>query len=147
MRETITVEEISGNIFADIGLPKPEVRLAKADLAIRIFRSCSRPATHSNSRRPHLEDRSTQNFAPFAWSAFRLLYRTAHILLNFTSRSPLAISHPQHFLDEVNNFDVFPMLFQILSNEPPVAVVGFFFTAKKTTFSDGVTGDIRFDPA
>jgi predicted XRE-type DNA-binding protein len=26
----------SGNVFADIGLPKPEERLAKADLAIRI---------------------------------------------------------------------------------------------------------------
>jgi hypothetical protein len=32
----IEVEEGSGNIFADIGLPKPEERLAKADLAIRI---------------------------------------------------------------------------------------------------------------
>jgi hypothetical protein len=26
----------SGNVFADIGLPNPEERLAKADLAIRI---------------------------------------------------------------------------------------------------------------
>jgi len=26
----------SGNVFADIGLPRPEERLAKADLAIRI---------------------------------------------------------------------------------------------------------------
>jgi predicted XRE-type DNA-binding protein len=32
----IEVEEGSGNVFADIGLPNPEERLAKADLAIRI---------------------------------------------------------------------------------------------------------------
>jgi predicted XRE-type DNA-binding protein len=30
------VEEGDGNVFADIGLPKPEERLGKADLAIRI---------------------------------------------------------------------------------------------------------------
>jgi len=36
MRKRIGVEEGSGNVFADIGLPKPEGRLAKADLAIRI---------------------------------------------------------------------------------------------------------------
>jgi predicted XRE-type DNA-binding protein len=30
------VEESSGNVFADVGLPKPQERLAKADLAIRI---------------------------------------------------------------------------------------------------------------
>src|ERR1700752_4961658 len=29
-------EESTGNVFADIALPKPEERLAKADLAIRI---------------------------------------------------------------------------------------------------------------
>jgi len=32
----IEVEEGRGNVFADIGLPNPEERLAKADLAIRI---------------------------------------------------------------------------------------------------------------
>ena len=32
----IEVERGSGNIFADIGLPNPEERLAKANLAIRI---------------------------------------------------------------------------------------------------------------
>jgi predicted XRE-type DNA-binding protein len=32
----ITVEEGSGNVFADIGLPSPEQRLAKAALAFRI---------------------------------------------------------------------------------------------------------------
>ena len=36
MNKKIQVEEGSGNIFADIGLPNPEERLAKADLAIRI---------------------------------------------------------------------------------------------------------------
>ena len=36
MSKRIHVEEGSGNVFADIGLPKPEERLAKADLAIRI---------------------------------------------------------------------------------------------------------------
>ena len=36
MRKRIKVEGSSGNIFADIGLPNPEERLAKADLAIRI---------------------------------------------------------------------------------------------------------------
>lgn len=36
MARTIEVEEGSGNVFADIGLPDPEERLAKADLAIRI---------------------------------------------------------------------------------------------------------------
>ena len=36
MRKRIEVEEGSGNVFADIGLPNPEERLAKADLAIRI---------------------------------------------------------------------------------------------------------------
>jgi predicted XRE-type DNA-binding protein len=30
------IQEKSGNVFADIGLPKPQERLAKADLAIRI---------------------------------------------------------------------------------------------------------------
>jgi predicted XRE-type DNA-binding protein len=36
MARPIKVEEGSGNIFADLGLPNPEERLAKADLAIRI---------------------------------------------------------------------------------------------------------------
>jgi predicted XRE-type DNA-binding protein len=34
----ITVEPGSGNVFADIGLPNPEERLAKAELAYRISR-------------------------------------------------------------------------------------------------------------
>lgn len=36
MNKKIEIEEGGGNIFADIGLPDPEERLAKADLAIRI---------------------------------------------------------------------------------------------------------------
>jgi predicted XRE-type DNA-binding protein len=36
MSNRIEVEEGSGNVFADISLPNPEERLAKADLAIRI---------------------------------------------------------------------------------------------------------------
>jgi predicted XRE-type DNA-binding protein len=36
MSKKIRVEEGSRNVFADIGLPNPEERLAKADLAIRI---------------------------------------------------------------------------------------------------------------
>ncbi len=36
MAKKIDVTESSGNVFADIGLPNPEERLAKADLAIRI---------------------------------------------------------------------------------------------------------------
>jgi predicted XRE-type DNA-binding protein len=41
MRKKIQVEEGSGNVFADIGLPNPEERLAKADLAIRISEAIS----------------------------------------------------------------------------------------------------------
>jgi predicted XRE-type DNA-binding protein len=36
MARAIDIEESSGNVFADLGLPNPEERLAKADLAIRI---------------------------------------------------------------------------------------------------------------
>ncbi|MBI4207471.1 MAG: XRE family transcriptional regulator [Betaproteobacteria bacterium] len=36
--EKILVEESSGNVFADLGLPNAEERLAKADLAIAIAR-------------------------------------------------------------------------------------------------------------
>jgi predicted XRE-type DNA-binding protein len=36
MTRRIGVEEGSGNVFSDIGLPNPEERLAKADLATRI---------------------------------------------------------------------------------------------------------------
>lgn len=36
MSKGIAVQEGSGNVFTDIGLPNPEERLAKADLAIRI---------------------------------------------------------------------------------------------------------------
>lgn len=36
MAKSVRMEASSGNVFADIGLPKPEERLAKADLALRI---------------------------------------------------------------------------------------------------------------
>ena len=36
MAKAIQVEKGSGNVFADIDLPNPEERLAKANLAIRI---------------------------------------------------------------------------------------------------------------
>lgn len=36
MHDRITVQESSGNVFADVGLPNPEERLAKAALAFRI---------------------------------------------------------------------------------------------------------------
>ncbi len=36
MSKVIEVEESSGNIFADIGLPNPEEHIAKAGLAFRI---------------------------------------------------------------------------------------------------------------
>ena len=36
MVKPIQVEKGSGNVFADLGLPNPEERLAKAGLAIRI---------------------------------------------------------------------------------------------------------------
>ncbi len=36
MKDRIKVEEGSGNVFADIGLPDAEERLAKAELALRI---------------------------------------------------------------------------------------------------------------
>jgi predicted XRE-type DNA-binding protein len=36
MAKAIEIEMSSGNVFADIGLPNPEERLAKAELALRI---------------------------------------------------------------------------------------------------------------
>lgn len=48
----IAVEESSGNIFAEIGLPKPEERLAKADLAILITEMiCAKRFTHTQAAR------------------------------------------------------------------------------------------------
>jgi hypothetical protein len=52
MSKKIEVEEGSGNIFADIGLPNPEERLAKADLAIRIAETIrARPLTQTRAAR------------------------------------------------------------------------------------------------
>jgi predicted XRE-type DNA-binding protein len=42
MADEIKVEEGSGNVFADIGLPHPEERLAKAELALHIADSIRR---------------------------------------------------------------------------------------------------------
>jgi predicted XRE-type DNA-binding protein len=50
MSNRIEVEEGSGNVFADIGLPNPEERLAQADLAIRIGQAiCARRLTQSRA--------------------------------------------------------------------------------------------------
>jgi predicted XRE-type DNA-binding protein len=50
VRNRITVEESSGNIFADIGLPSPEDRLAKAGLAIRVSEGIrARRLTHTEA--------------------------------------------------------------------------------------------------
>ena len=49
-RNKLTVEESSGNIFADLDLPNPEERLAKADLAIRISHAIrARRLTHAEA--------------------------------------------------------------------------------------------------
>ena len=37
-KTTIDVEESSGNVFADLGLPNPEQELLKAGLTLQIFR-------------------------------------------------------------------------------------------------------------
>lgn len=36
MTDDIKIEKGSGNVFADLGLPNPEERVAKADLVMRI---------------------------------------------------------------------------------------------------------------
>ena len=36
MSDDFRIEEGSGNVFADLGLPNPEERLTKADLAMQI---------------------------------------------------------------------------------------------------------------
>lgn len=52
MSKRIEVEEGSGNVFADIGLPNPEERLAKAGLAIRISETIrSRRLTQTQAAR------------------------------------------------------------------------------------------------
>jgi len=52
MGRVIEAEEGSGNVFADLGLPNPEERLAKADLAIRIAGVIrSRHLTQANAAR------------------------------------------------------------------------------------------------
>lgn len=52
MPDRIRVEEGSGNVFADIGLPNFEERLAKADLAIHITEAIhSRRLTRTRAAR------------------------------------------------------------------------------------------------
>src|SRR5438309_11414215 len=55
MSKKIEVEEGHGNVFADIGLPNPEERLAKADLAIRITEAI-RARRLTQTRAAHLLD-------------------------------------------------------------------------------------------
>jgi predicted XRE-type DNA-binding protein len=50
MSRAIKVEEGSGNVFADIGLPDAEERLAKAELALRITEAIrARRLTQANA--------------------------------------------------------------------------------------------------
>ncbi len=52
MARTIEVNKGSGNVFAGLGLPNPEERLAKADLAIRIAGIIrARPLTQAGAAR------------------------------------------------------------------------------------------------
>lgn len=52
MRKSVRIEEGTGNVFADIALPNPEERLAKADLAIRIAEAIrSRRLTQTQAAR------------------------------------------------------------------------------------------------
>ena len=80
MAKTIEVVEGSGNVFADIGLPNPEERLAKADLAIRIASAIRARQAYTGSCSPHLEDRSAESLASLARAAFGLLHGTPHAL-------------------------------------------------------------------
>lgn len=59
-RNKITVEESSGNIFADISLPNPDGRVVKADLAIRITEViCARRLTQRQAARMLKIDQAT----------------------------------------------------------------------------------------
>ena len=60
MTQRIAVENGSGNVFADIGLPDPEERLAKADLAIRIAEAIRMQRLTPKSRGPHTTDREAR---------------------------------------------------------------------------------------
>ena len=52
MSKKIRVESGSGNVFADLGLPNPDERLAKADLALRISEAIgARRLTQTRSAR------------------------------------------------------------------------------------------------
>jgi predicted XRE-type DNA-binding protein len=98
MGRVIQVEEGSGNVFADLGLPNPEERLAKADLAIRIAGVIrSRRLTQANAARilkidqpkisrllrGQLSGFSTERLMQF----LTLLGRDVEIVIKRTSRS------------------------------------------------------------
>jgi len=42
MSERIEIEQSSGNVFADLGMSNPELRLEKADLVIKLRRAATR---------------------------------------------------------------------------------------------------------
>lgn len=55
MARTIEVEEGSGNVFADVGLPNPEERLGKAHLAIRVAAIRGRRLTQARAARIEID--------------------------------------------------------------------------------------------
>jgi len=78
MPGTIEVEEGTGNVFGDLGLPNPEERLAKADVAICIAGIIrARRLTQANAARI-FEDRSAKDFPSIVRAAFRFFDRTTH---------------------------------------------------------------------
>lgn len=78
MSKKIEIEESSDNVFADIGLPKPEERLAKADLAIRITEAIRARRLTQTRAAPILKIDQ-----PKISRLLRgLLHRAAHALLN-----------------------------------------------------------------
>ena len=80
MHRNIHVEESSGNVFADIGLPKPEERLAKADLAIRIAETIrARRLTQTRAARI-LKIDQPKIFAPATRPALRIFHRAPYAL-------------------------------------------------------------------
>lgn len=63
MKTPIQVEESSGNVFADLGFPKPEQELLKARLTLQIYRTLKqRGLTQAKAgeilgiKQPHVSD-------------------------------------------------------------------------------------------
>lgn len=69
----IVVEESSGNVFADLGLPDAEERLAKADLAIAITREIeSRGLTQDEAAEFHgVAQRTSRTCGAGVWRVTR----------------------------------------------------------------------------